>query len=97
MKDIHKDCQWQTRDILGSTTNPLQYLVEMLTGTAKDMSELKMDAALYGIIVGWDDESYAELKEKHNWSDEHIENQKRFHQEYIKAWNAYMGSVNQTP
>lgn len=94
MKDVHKDCKWQTRDEFDYTTNPMQYLVEMLTGTSKDMGENKMDAALYGIIVGWDDESYAELKGKHNWSDETIENQKRFHQEYIKAWNFYMDKSN---
>ena len=85
-KDIHLDCEWKQADD-GPPENPLQSLTTALTCTSKDMSLDKLDAYLYGIIVGWEDSSYAELKVRHGWSDETIEYQKRLNQNYIKAWD----------
>ena len=89
MKDIHKDCKWQTRAEFDTPTNPLQALTEAFGRTSKDMGEDKLDAFLYGVIMGWEDESYEQLREKHNWSDENIKIQKMWHQNYIKAWNLF--------
>jgi hypothetical protein len=85
MLDIDKDVQWKTAED-GYPDNPLQALTMALTSTSKDMSESKLDASLYGIIVGWDESSYKELKEKHGWSDRVVATQKLLHQNYIKAW-----------
>lgn len=86
MKDTHKDCVWRIADD-GPPENPLQALVMSLCGTSKDMAEQKFDAYLYGVIVGWDDGAYKQLKKKHGWTNEQIEYQKKLHQNYIKAWN----------
>lgn len=81
---------FQTRDQMPIPTNALQKLVEIFSFTSRDCSEDKMMACLYGIIAGWDDESYNKLKEKHKWSDEDIQMQKLWHQNYNKAWNLFM-------
>jgi hypothetical protein len=81
---------WQTRDEMPMPTNALQRLLETLSFTSRDCSEDKMIAFMYGIIAGWDDDSYSELKTKHNWSDEDISLQKMWHSNYNKAWSAYM-------
>lgn len=84
--------KWQTRDEMEITTNPLQKLVEIFAFTSRDCSEDKMIACMFGIISGWDDESYAELKIKHKWSDADIELQKMWHINYNKAWNLFMST-----
>ncbi|WP_312066824.1 hypothetical protein [Empedobacter sp.] len=81
--------KWQTRDEIQSPTNPLQAMREILSFTSLDCSQDKMISCLYGIIVGWDDDSYKELKEKHNWSDENIEAQKEWHKSYNELWNLF--------
>lgn len=81
---------WQTRDEFPVTTNPLQKLNEIFAFTSRDCSEDKMIACMYGIISGWDDASYEELKLKHNWSDDDVKWQKLWHENYKKAWNAFM-------
>ena len=87
------DVKWQTRDEMDSPTNPLQKLQEVFAFTSLDCSKDKMIAFLYAVISGWDDASYAELKVKHNWSDEDVKMQKDWHIEYKKAWNIYMDVV----
>lgn len=81
---------WQTRDEMPTQTNPLQRLRETLAFTSRDCSEDKMIAFMYAVVMGWDDASYAELKAKHNWSDEDVRLQKLLHENYNKAWNAWM-------
>ncbi len=71
---------WQTRDEMPT---PFAF-------TSRDCSEDKMIAFMYGIVMGWDDDAYAELKAKHNWSDEDVRLQKLWHENYNKAWNAWM-------
>jgi len=93
MKDIHKDCQWQTRDEMDAPTNPLQYLTEALTRTSKEMSVNKLDAALYAVIVGWNDEAYKELQITHNWSDSEVTYLNQMHQNYIDTWGLYMKNI----
>ena len=81
---------WQTRDEFPIPKNPLQKLHEILAFTSRDCSEDKMIACMYGIILGWDDEAYEELKKTHNWSDSDMKLQKEWHEEYTKIWNLYM-------
>lgn len=81
---------WQTRNEFPVPTNPLQKLNEILAFTSRDCSEDEMIACMYGIISGWDDDSYEELKIKHGWSDNTVEWQKLWHENYKKAWNAFM-------
>lgn len=90
MKDIHRDCIWQTRDEMPQPTNPLQKLVEMLTGTSRDISQDQLLSAIYGVVVGWDDESYEEFKNKYGWGENVKTYQKQLHQNYIECWDKYM-------
>lgn len=85
--------KWQTRDEMPTPTNALQELNEILTRTSRDVSEDKMIACIYGIVVGWDDASYAELKQKHHWTDDNIKIQKTLHENYKKAWNLFMNDL----
>ncbi len=86
--------KWQTRDEMEVPTNPLQRLRETFAFTSRDCSEDKMIAFLYGIVMGWGDAAYVELKDKHNWNDRDIEHQKMWHENYNKAWKLWM--ENQT-
>ena len=88
-----EDVKWQTRDEMDVPTNALQKLQEVFAFTSRDCSEDKMIAFMYGVISGWDDDSYAELQVKHHWRDKDVELQKAWHIEYKKAWNLYMGAV----
>ena len=81
---------WQTRDEMLHPTNPLQRLRETFAFTSRDCGEDKMIAFMYGIIVGWDDGSYEELKSQHNWSEKDIELQKMWHANYNEVWNLFM-------
>jgi hypothetical protein len=82
--------KWQTRDEMATPTNALQKLQEIFAFTSRDCSDDKMIACMYGIIMGWDDDAYSELKTKHNWSDDDVALQKEWHKNYIKAWDLFM-------
>lgn len=84
------DLKWQTRDEMEIPTNPLQKLQEVFAFTSRDCSEDKMIAFIYGVVMGWDDDSYAEIKDKHNWTDKDIKLQKMWHKNYQKAWELFM-------
>jgi hypothetical protein len=81
--------KWQTRDEMPFPTNPLQKLHEVLAFSSKDMSINKCDSFLYGIIVGWDENAYKELKIIHNWSSDEVELQKKWHEKYNELWNKF--------
>lgn len=88
------EVKWQTRDEMPWPSNPLQELEEILTSTARDVSEDRLLSCIYGIVVGWDEGSYRELREKHRWSDKSIELQKTWHENYQIAWNLFMDNLN---
>lgn len=52
--------------------NPLQSIRDSFIVTSKDMAATKFDAWIYGIVVGWDDDSYKELAKKYGWSPDEI-------------------------
>lgn len=87
------DLKWQTRDDMPTPTNALQRLLETMTFSSRDMSVDKMTAFMYGIIAGWDDESYKELSEKHNWTNEDVDNMKMWHENYKIAWNLFIENL----
>jgi hypothetical protein len=94
---VETELKWQTRDEMEAPTNPLQALRESYCRSSKDMSESKFDAWVYGVVVGWDDKSYVELKVLHNWSDEMIAYQKLLHSNFNKCWNLFMGAKSDSP
>lgn len=90
MENSEEKLIWQSRDEMPYPTNALQKLKEILTMTSRDTAEDKMIACMYGIIVGWDDNSYKELQQTHNWSHEDVRLQKLWHKNFNKAWNLYI-------
>lgn len=66
--------------------NPLEAIRNAIVFSSKDMGEDKRDAWIYGIVVGWDDESYKELAVKHGWNKEAVDRNKRLHEKYQKCW-----------
>lgn len=88
------DQKWQTKEEMENPTNALQRLAQTLTSTSRDCSEDKMIAFMYGIIVGWDDKGYDDLKKKHNWTNEDVRLQKLWHENYCKAWSLFMEETN---
>ena len=59
----------------GQPIEVTKVLEEMLTFTSKDMAADRLDAWLYGIIIGWDDEdgdgldAMSELAKRFGWSE----------------------------
>lgn len=85
--------KWQTRDQTEAPTNALQALMESFTKSPKNFADDKFDSWIYGIIVGWDDDSYESLSKKHNWTKNQIKYNKLLHENYQKAWNLFMSST----
>ena len=63
-------------------TDPLESLRNTIVFGAKDWSEHKRDAWIYGIVVGWNDESLSELSKKYRWSEEHAQRLKQLNQAF---------------
>ena len=87
------DLKWQTRAEMDVPTNPLQALRESFTRTSKDMCEAKFDAWTYGVIVGYDDDSYRELSKRFEWSAIQIDYNKLLHENYNKAWSLFIANL----
>ena len=64
------------------STDPLESLRNTIVFGAKDWSEHKRDAWIYGIVVGWNDESLSELSIKYRWSEEHVQRLKQLNQAF---------------
>lgn len=68
------------------TENPMQSIHTSISGHVRDMGIDKRDAWIYGIAVGWDDESYKEFQKDFGWSDEVVARNKRLHEKFIACW-----------
>jgi hypothetical protein len=68
-----------------------------LVFNSRDWANNKRDAWLYGIIVGWDEESFAELKLKHRWPDEQISRLKRLRAEFINLGEVDQNTLPEKP
>jgi hypothetical protein len=58
--------------------------------SSRDWAEHHRDAWIYGIICGWDDASYRELKAKHRWTDDTVSRNKRLHQYLSSSGSALL-------
>ena len=58
---------------------PLESLVDCVAFDCRDWAEGKRDAWIYGIVCGWDDGSFRELKDKFGWDDAAVGRLKRLH------------------
>ena len=67
------------------TENSLERIRQTFAFTSLDCSKDKMIAFLYGIVMGWDDNSFKELMDLHNWSDKDVVDIKMWHENYIKT------------
>lgn len=65
-----------------SDLNPLESITDTLAFYCRDLSTDHRDAWIYGIAVGWDDESLKELRVKHNWDEKTVTRLKLLHSKY---------------
>lgn len=59
--------------------NCLESIERAIAFDVYDWSEDRRSAWIYGIILGWDEESIKELKGEFNWTDEDVERMNRYH------------------
>jgi len=67
--------------------NSLESIRDTFVKSSKDWALTKQDSWLYGIIVGWDNESYQSLSKKWNWSKEDVDLNKNLHNHYENLRN----------
>jgi hypothetical protein len=59
--------------------NIFESLENCVAHHVRDWSLNKRDAWIFGIVCGWDDESFEELVERHKWTPEAVERLKKLH------------------
>jgi hypothetical protein len=69
--------------------NPLVRLHNMIATSAKDFSVGTLDLFIYGIILGWDDDSYSEFVMKNRMTIEQAKSNRLDHKEYKKLVNKF--------
>lgn len=79
-----KEASTVSKSELSDLLCPLDSICSAMVFAAKDWSLNKVDAWIYGVAVGWDDESLVELKQKFNWSNETIDRLKTLHNNFKK-------------
>lgn len=50
----------------------IQSIMDTMIADDRDWSKDDTDAWIYGVLWGWDDDSYAELQEYHRWTDQEV-------------------------
>lgn len=63
-------------------TCPFESLEVCLANHVRDWSEDHRDAWIWGIVNGWDEESLAELRIKHGWSDASVKRLRKMHHRF---------------
>jgi hypothetical protein len=64
-----------------ATINPFDSLHAAVCTTSRDMGETKLDAWIYGVVVGWDT-AMAELAAKYGWSEETCARLRHLHEAF---------------
>lgn len=65
--------------------NPFDSLHAALTTHSRDWSKNDRDAWVWGIIVGWGNDSLEEIAAMHQWSDEDVARLLSQRQHFVKA------------
>jgi len=63
---------------------PFDDLESVLALSPKDWSIDKNDAWIYGIVLGWDDDSLKELKNTFRWDADTVDRLKALHEAFVK-------------
>lgn len=63
--------------------NCFESIHSALTSYTGDLSKEENLAWIYGIIIGWNDESLDDLSKSHQWTQKDIERLKRLRAEYM--------------
>ena len=79
-------------DALYPNENPFDSLHSTLTTSSRDWSLTRGDAWVYGVVVGWDKGSRAELAAQHGWTPEQIERLQRLHATFNAHKRQHQGS-----
>lgn len=70
------------------TENPKDSLYYTIANDPRDWAKCKRDAWIYGIIVGWDEESLQQIKEQHKWSQRDADRLSLLHEKFelLEEW-----------
>ena len=72
---------------MSDLADALESMRATMAFSAQDWSLTHRDAWLYGLVVGWDDESSSELTKKHGWKPETVERLRQLHGAVIEERN----------
>jgi len=64
------------------TLGPKETLGNCIAFSPRDWSAHHRDAWMYGIIIGWCDESLTHLQKTHGWSDSDVQRLKELHKAF---------------
>lgn len=69
--------------------NCFESLRNTMVFSSQDWSVAPDFAWIYGIVVGWNDESFAELRKKFRWSESECNRLKQLHCDYEVVSHAF--------
>jgi hypothetical protein len=69
------------------TENFVESLHDCMVFDARDWALDNRNAWMYGIVVGWDADSMADVAQKHGWTPEEIDRLKRLHGKAAKVFS----------
>jgi hypothetical protein len=67
----------------------LEIIYRGIVFSANDFGANQMDAFRYATTAGWDDDSYAELKQKFGWTDDDVQALKELQEKFIELERKY--------
>ena len=70
---------------------------DVMASHSRDWGAESRDAWLWGIIIGWDDESLAELEQKFAWNPESIQRLKRYRRAIERAGRPVARPIRKLP
>lgn len=71
---------------MSSPECPGDSLRNVLASDPRDWSLAKRDAWVYGIVLGWSEESLKVLAKRHDWPEEDVDRLRRLHDRFKQAF-----------
>lgn len=83
-------------DSVNDELNPFSSLHTAIVTDVRDWSLIKRDAWLYGVVVGWSNNSLEQLAVKHNWSKYDVTRLQFLHSRFIEQKQQFEVKLNET-
>ena len=81
--------EYNNRLIGKEEENPLESVRSCICFDSGDWGAEKRKAWIYGIVVGWNEDSYKEFQKTFRWSDKDCARNKRLHSKYKKMSESF--------